>query len=1041
MAPPTHPPITILNSSDHSTPLGPQLVIQKHYFRKTNRGKVQKVAREHYLRSDIPCGASVCFDCEKICSVVQANLHSAIVAQNENIDHLEQSSKRFKLTLLSDTGRKGHRKFQNQHYLVLDANVVLRQIDLLEATTFGTDLIIPQTVLDEVRHRSLPIYNRLKVLINETDRTGKFTKGWIFWNEIRFDTYVQRQPNESVNDRNDRAIRELCKWYNDHLSSKNISVVLLTDDTANRTRALQDNINASSTKDYVELMPDESSKELADLLAAAGSEFDSGDLPTLKDLRKTSLYNEYFSLGELQYGVQQGKLYQGTFRLNPYNYFEGSMVHSEFDKPILLIGRESMNRAVDGDIIAVELLPRHEWKSSADDVVVEQDTVGATDDPEPGTSTDPMGKINQLEEDLVSKIIKSTHSPQPTGRVVGVIKRNWRPYVCHIDRSSIPLSALQSSLSAHAVFAMPLSRSIPKIRIRTRQASNLSNQKILVSIDRWDVNSRYPEGHFIRALGEVESKAAEQESLLLEHDIPYRPFSKLILDCLPPAGDKWVVPEKSSGSLVWKDREDFRDLMICSIDPPGCQDIDDALHARKLENGNIEVGVHIADVSHFVLPDTPMDIEAASRGTTVYLVDKRIDMLPALLGTNLCSLKPDVERLAFSVIWELKEANSEIVNVRFTKSVIKSKAAFTYEAAQLRKDNLNLNDEITQSIRLLNHLAIQLKRGRMEAGALNLASPEIKIHMDSTETSDPIDVEQKEARETNSLVEEFMLLANISVAKRIYESFPQFAVLRRHSPPPQTNFEVLKDVLKKRRGFELDVSSSGTLASSLDRCIDPELPSFNTLVRIMATRCMLPAEYFGSGSVSKDKFGHYGLASPIYTHFTSPIRRYADVLVHRQLQAAITDSCLQASMNSKVFIENVMNNINKRHNAAQKAGRASVEFYVALAINAKQNRMKDSGPVTHVIAEAFVIRTFRNGLAVFVSEYGLEGLIKFKQDHDYDSDQYQIKLNSGDDKDKKVIQIGVFDKVFVGISTEKDKSTLRGRVKMVLLDPIGSVNL
>jgi len=181
----------------------------------------------------------------------------------------------------------------------------------------------------------------------------------------------------------------------------------------------------------------------------------------------------------------------------------------------------------------------------------------------------------------------------------------------------------------------------------------------------------------------------------------------------------------------------------------------------------------------------------------------------------------------------------------------------------------------------------------MAAGALNLASPEVKIHLESAESSDPIDVEQKKLLETNSLVEEFMLLANISVAQKIQETFPQTAVLRRHLPPPSTNFEKLQDVLQKRKGMSLDVSSSGALATSLDKCEvlrvlyriiaglsltcgqDHELPTFNTLVRIMATRCMLSAEYFCSGSVARDTFGHYGLASPIYTHFTSPIRRYA----------------------------------------------------------------------------------------------------------------------------------------------------------------------
>jgi len=157
----------------------------------------------------------------------------------------------------------------------LDTNVVLRQVDLLEAFTFGTDLIVPQTVLDEVRHRSLPIFNRLKSLINETDPTGKFIRGWIFWNETRLDTHIRREPDESINDRNDRAIREVCKWYKAHLSSHNLDIVLLIDDRANFEKATQQHVHASTTKGYVEMMAEESSKVRLDLVASSGSAFES----------------------------------------------------------------------------------------------------------------------------------------------------------------------------------------------------------------------------------------------------------------------------------------------------------------------------------------------------------------------------------------------------------------------------------------------------------------------------------------------------------------------------------------------------------------------------------------------------------------------------------------------------------------------------------------------------------------------------------------------------------------------------------------------
>lgn len=166
------------------------------------------------------------------------------------------------------------------------------------------------------------------------------------------------------------------------------------------------------------------------------------------------------------------------------------------------------------------------------------------------------------------KTSAQTKERQPTGRIVGVIKRNWRAYVCHIDSTSLT-SQNVTSLSQQTVFATPVSRLLPRIRLRTRQAPTLIGQKILVTIDRWDAKSRYPEGHFVRALGKVESKEAEQESLLLEFDVPYRPFGKAILDCLPPEGEQWVVPQKSETSLEWRDREDLRPLLICSIDPPG----------------------------------------------------------------------------------------------------------------------------------------------------------------------------------------------------------------------------------------------------------------------------------------------------------------------------------------------------------------------------------------------------------------------------------------------------------------------------------------
>lgn len=573
-----------------------------------------------------------------------------------------------------------------------------------------------------------------------------------------------------------------------------------------------------------------------------------------------------------------------------------------------------------------------------------------------------------------------------------------------------------------------MDKRIPKIRIKTRQASELLGKRIVVAIDSWDRTSRYPVGHFVRSLGALETKEAETEALLLEYDVQYRPFPKAVLDCLPKEGHDWRVPQDPNHA-GWIGRKDFRGLLVCSIDPPGCQDIDDALHARLLPNGNYEVGVHIADVTHFVKQNNAMDEEAAMRGTTVYLVDKRIDMLPMLLGTDLCSLKPYVERYAFSTIWEMTP-DAEIVSAAFTKSVIKSREAFSYEQAQLRIDDASTQDALTTGMRTLLSLSKKLRQKRMDAGALNLASPEVKIETES-ETSDPIDVKTKQQLETNSLVEEFMLLANTSVAAKIYTSFPQTALLRRHGAPPASNFEILQTQLKVRKGLALRVDSSKALADSLDLCTDPQEPFFNTLVRILATRCMLSAEYFCAGTQAPAEFRHYGLASDIYTHFTSPIRRYADVVAHRQLAAAIAPDYAPIDA-SLPRLDAVCTNINVRHRNAQLAARASVEYYVGQALKGRVTR-----------EEAFVMKVFSNGFVVFVPRFGIEGVVRTREMSsgvepecvfDEESFVLEVKGVSGVEGTRgDVVKVVLFAKVGVEVWDEKEEKTGKRKVRVKLV--------
>jgi len=602
---------------------------------------------------------------------------------------------------------------------------------------------------------------------------------------------------------------------------------MLSDDKENLRKAKEEGLNAVSLREYVKGLED--ADRLLDMINASQENREAREAKTA-----VNIYPEYYTVSKMMTGVKNGTLHQGIFNVSPYNYLEGSIKVPTFDKALLVLGRENINRAVHGDVVVVEVLPKDQWKEPSSKII-EEETLNKDENAD---AKDDEALFTEQEKRALQEEVKRTHSKgtegraQPTARVVGVLKRNWRQYVGHVDESSVSDSVKQGR-KQQTIFLIPMDKRIPKIRVRTRQAGELLGKRVLVTIDSWDRESRYPVGHFVRSLGELETKGAETEALLLEYDIQYRPFPKTVLDCLPKEGHEWKVPV-STEDPGWKDRRDLRDLLICSIDPVGCQDIDDALHAKPLPNGNFEVGVHIADVSNFVKPNNAMDKEASIRGTTVYLVDKRIDMLPMLLGTDLCSLKPYVERFAFSAIWEITP-DAEIVKSEFTKSVIKSREAFSYEQAQIRIDDASQQDDLTKGMRTLLMLSKKLKQKRMDAGALSLSSPEVKVQVES-ETSDPIDVQTKQQLDTNSLVEEFMLLANISVASRIYEAFPQTALLRRHAAPPKSNFEELANQLKVKRGLELKTESSRALADSLDLCIDDKESFFNTLVRIMATR-------------------------------------------------------------------------------------------------------------------------------------------------------------------------------------------------------------
>merc|ERR1719278_1842050 len=330
----------------------------------------------------------------------------------------------------------------------------------------------------------------------------------------------------------------------------------------------------------------------------------------------------------------------------------------------------------------------------------------------------------------------------------------------------------------------------------------------------------------------------------------------------------------------------------------------------------------------------------------------------------------------------------------------------TYEEAQNRIEDEKDQSSVTTSLRILMKLSKMMKQKRVEAGSLVLASSEVRFNVES-ETADPIDVQAKVARDTNSMVEEFMLAANISAAARIYEEFPDCAMLRRHPAPPPSNFDPLVKAAAQQ-GFSLKIDSGKELADSLNAAVDSKNLYMNTMLRMIATRCMMQAVYFASGTIEEPLFRHYGLACPIYTHFTSPIRRYADVIVHRLLAVSIDADSTYANLVDKKHTEKVANNINYRHRMAQYASRASVNLYTHIYF---RNCLRDE--------TGYILFIRQNAVQLLIPKYGLEGTLFLRStskqnssDLDWVFDEEEPSQTCGD------VKLTLFMKLTVQVSLD-----------------------
>ncbi|KAK9868213.1 hypothetical protein WJX84_011417 [Apatococcus fuscideae] len=668
---------------------------------------------------------------------------------------------------------------------------------------------------------------------------------------------------------------------------------------------------------------------------------------------------------------------------------------------ISIMNRQAANRALHGDSVAVRLLKRENRTrdnnilaamAEADDVMHTSPT--QEDSPEKITPPDasPEAMMGTAATD------SGGGGGQPQGEVVAILQRSPQDIVACMsepDERSLRDGASRTGVM-YAALCLPMDRSYPQLRLSSRRLPDLIGQRFVVRIDDWPATSTYPNAHLLRVLGPLSDLRTEGEAILVSTGISHPAFSAAALGELPQVSDPrhWQVPAEEI-----PERRDLRspDHLICSVDPPGCTDVDDALSVRFLGPDCIELGVHIADVSHFVHQGGSLDREAEARSTSVYLPDRRLDMLPRLLSEHLCSLNSNVDRLAVSVLWTL-DSSFKLQEAWMGRTIIRSRHKLTYQQAQNLVDGAPVGDVVVAdpeglaalkaNLQALCKFADHLRQGRLENGAMELESAELQF--ETSAEGEATGVKTKQELPMMRTVAELMIHANSTVAARIHAAFPRAALLRRHPPPRPEVFSEVEE-LCRAGGHPLDTSSPAALSKSLAAaCAASTDASIASLVKSLATRAMSEAEYFSTGDVRPGGGGqgHFGLALAEYTHFTSPIRRYADIIVHRQLMTALqmesgspigpsqqdgdpsrrrvcVGTAPKAPAPQHRALVRTAEHVNERHRAAKKAQRDCQALHLLLLLHREPH-----------VEPALIYAILPQQLLVFVPQFHIRGAIR-----------------------------------------------------------------